>query len=412
MENSIESTSGKARPQMSADGQCDCACVSASASRCLTAWMHLTTSCNLSCEYCYLVSSTEKMSLQVGLAAVQAAVRSAQIHGFEAVKLKYAGGEPTLNFSVLVELQRSAQRLAEQTGLKLDAVALSNGVDVTPTMLRALKGLDVRLAISVDGVGSFHDRHRHSPNGLGSFVAVSRTIDLALLEGLVPEISVTISNRNIDGVSELVEWVLDHDLLFSLNFYRSNERVASRCDLELESNKIIAGMEAVLKVIGKRLPNRNLLASLLDRANCAVSHTHTCQVGDCYMVIDQRGRISKCQMDIDNCVTDICDPDPLLRIRSSSRGVQNLHVDEKLECCACQWRYWCTGGCPLQTYRMRGRYDVKSPHCDIYRILIPQVIHLEKLRTLKYGAESPFQSPFSRPVYNASDSGLDSTIPA
>jgi uncharacterized protein len=86
-------------------------------------------------------------------------------------------------------------------------------------------------------------------------------------------------------------------------------------------------------------------------------------------------------------VTDYNDPDPLATVRGSTTGLQNPKVDEKEECSKCEWRYWCTGGCPLQAYRATGRYDVKSPNCNIYKALYPEVVRLEGLRLLKYAKE-------------------------
>ena len=53
-------------------------------------------------------------------------------------------------------------------------------------------------------------------------------------------------------------------------------------------------------------------------------------------------------------------------------------------CRDCEWKYWCAGGCPLTTYRATGRYDVKSPNCNIYKAIYPQAMRLEGLRLLKY----------------------------
>ena len=92
-------------------------------------------------------------------------------------------------------------------------------------------------------------------------------------------------------------------------------------------------------------------------------------------------------MDMAHPVTDINDPDPLGTVRAHSIGLQTPKVDEKEECAECKWRYWCGGGCPLQAYRATGRYDVKSPNCDIYKALYPEVVRLEGLRLLKYAEE-------------------------
>jgi uncharacterized protein len=64
--------------------------------------------------------------------------------------------------------------------------------------------------------------------------------------------------------------------------------------------------------------------------------------------------------------------------------VQNLLVEEKEGCRDCTWRYWCSGGCAVATFRATGRYDVKSPNCNIYKAIYPQALRLEGLRLLRY----------------------------
>jgi len=63
--------------------------------------------------------------------------------------------------------------------------------------------------------------------------------------------------------------------------------------------------------------------------------------------------------------------------------IHNISVEEKEGCKTCVYRYRCTGGCPLETHRATGRWDVKSPHCNIYQTLYPQALRLEGLRLLK-----------------------------
>jgi uncharacterized protein len=102
------------------------------------------------------------------------------------------------------------------------------------------------------------------------------------------------------------------------------------------------------------------------------------------MVIDHNGHVAKCHMEIQQHVTDISDNDPLQSLRNDTQGIQNLVVDEKQGCRECIWRYWCTGGCPVLTKRITGRYDAKSPNCKIYQALLPEVLRLEGLRLLQY----------------------------
>ncbi len=353
----------------------------------LCTWLHLTDNCNLGCAYCYLHHTRSAMTHATGHAAIDAIFRSALLHGYGAVKLKFAGGEPLLCFPLILDLHQYAQSLAEKHNINLDGVVLSNGIILTSQKAKQIQAAGLRLMISLDGIGEMHDRQRHYPDGRGSFDQVVHAIDHALSIGLIPDISITISGRNAEGLPEVVAWVLERDLPFSLNFYRENDLSASQSDLHLEDERIINGMLAAYKVIEDNLPRRNLLASLMDRASLSAPHLRTCSIGQSYMVFDTKGRIARCQMDITNPITNCNDPDPLSTLRNNTTSIINPSVNDKEECATCQWRYWCGGGCPLQAYRATGRYDTKSPYCAIYQKLFPQVIRIEGLRLLKYANE-------------------------
>ena len=73
-------------------------------------------------------------------------------------------------------------------------------------------------------------------------------------------------------------------------------------------------------------------------------------------------------------------------------------VDEKDECRDCQWKYWCAGGCPLETYRKTGTYTAKSPNCNIYKALFPEIIRLEGLRMLEAARPVLESSPMDQPL--------------
>lgn len=353
----------------------------------LVAWLHVTNACNLRCHYCYLRKTNEAMTSGVGRAAINAVFRSAAAHSFSTVKIKYAGGEPTLNFPMVITLHKYAAELAQQYCCTLDEVVLSNGVGLTHSMIDAMLAHNLRLMISLDGVGKIHDSQRIFSNGAGSFLVVSHAVERARTMGLIPDISITVTDRNVNALPETIAWVLDRDLPFRINFYRENGVSTPFKDLQLSEARLIDGMRAAFKVVEANLPKRSLLASLVDRANLSVPHTRTCGVGSNYMVIDHQGHIAKCQMQIERSITSVEAKDPLSLIHANQIGIQNLPVDKKDECRDCQWRYWCGGGCPLATHRVTGRYDVKSPNCDIYKALYPEVLRLEGLRLLKYVGE-------------------------
>jgi uncharacterized protein len=356
-------------------------------SQVISSWLHLTDRCNLRCSYCYLPHLREDMSSETGRASIDAIFRSAIANNFKQIKLKYAGGESLLRYLLILELHSYAKQLAEKYGVFLEEVVLSNGTLLTNEMAKTLKSLDIRLMISIDGMGHYHDSQRPYAGGRGSFKDVSDAVDLALSNKLVPNISVTVSSRTAEGLPDIMEWILERELPFSLNFYRENELSASQMDMDLDEQKMIDGMKAAFKVIENNLPRRGFLGGIIDRANLSAAHIHTCGVGQNYLVFDQNGQVAKCQMHIQKPISNINVEDPLAVIRADQIGIQNISVEEKEGCKTCEWKYWCTGGCSLATYRTTGRYDVKSPNCNIYKALYPEALRLEGLRLLKYVAE-------------------------
>lgn len=355
----------------------------------LTAWLHVTNECNLRCPYCYVHKTADDMSVERGKEAVEAIFRSALANGFHGVKIKYAGGEATLNFHTVLILHDHARQLADRYKMDLDSVVLSNGVAISSRIIEEMKARGIRLMISLDGVEEFQDVQRPFINGHGSFQHVERSLDRLSAHNFLPSISITVSNRNLKGLPRVVEYVLNRKLPFTINFYRENECSTSFTDLHYQDDTIISAMKEAFDVIEANLPPHSLLGALVDRAQLESPHDRPCGVGNSYLVINHKGGVAKCHMELETPITDVSVTDPLRVIRSDRGGLQNPSVDDKEGCRECNWRYWCAGGCPALTHRVTGRFDVKSPNCHIYKAIFPEVLRLEGLRLLKYGAKLP-----------------------
>lgn len=347
----------------------------------LTAWIHVTNACNLDCPYCYVRKSRAHMDVDIGKNAVRAVFFTASTNDFNVVKLKYAGGEASLHFGLIRELHERARRLSEQHQISLEEVVLSNGIRLQIRDVIWMKESGVKLAISVDGIGGDHDQLRPFRNGKGSFSFVERTVDEVLLPlDLKPSITITVTRVNADNVHKVVRWALERDLSISLNFYRANPLSLSRAELALEESVLIRGMEAAYKVFEELLPTRPFLNGLLDRIQTQ-AHSHTCGVGISYLVISHEGKVAQCQMHLGDTLGTVHDSN-LIQLTSSG-PIRNLSVDNKEGCRDCTFRYRCTGGCAVETFRSTGRWDIASPHCQIYKTLYPQAMRLEGLRLLK-----------------------------
>jgi uncharacterized protein len=346
----------------------------------LTVWLHLTEVCNLRCSYCYVRPGRRTMDVQTGYAALESVFRSALANGFHTVKLKYAGGEPTLCWPLVHLLHEKAGELARQHAVGLQEVLLSNGTLLDKGMIEWLRRERVNLMLSLDGLGPAHDAHRHYADGSGSFTQVVSSIELALEHGLTPFLSITVTPGSVHELPGVIAFALERDLPFNLNFVRSRAIPVSQAARE----SFIAGLRAGLRVIEAALPRRRLVDGLLDRSNFSAPHAYACSAGRSYLVIDTDGNVFRCQMAMDQPVTDIRAADPLRLVREWRGGFQSISVEEKEDCRHCPWRYWCAGGCPLLTYQTSGRSDAPSPYCTVYRAIYPDVVRLEGLRLLKW----------------------------
>jgi uncharacterized protein len=350
----------------------------------LSAWLHVTNACNLCCSYCYIQKSSEHMADDIARRAINAIMRSAINNGYQHVHIKYAGGEASLRLQHVLDIHDYALAQAQKHDLTLRGTLLSNGVMLTQRTIEQLQGRNIGVTLSLDGIGTYHDSQRTFSNGLGSFRHVDRTITRLLANGLVPRVNVTVSQRNLPGLIETLGYILERDLPFNLSYYRENEQSAHLADLRFKEDQMIAGMLAVFAYIEKHLPRRRLLNSLIDKASMNAPHSHVCSMGTSYLVIDQHGGVAKCPVEIKRTVTTVDAADPLRIVRNDRTGIHAIPVEEKEGCRDCQWRYWCSGGCPALTYRLTGRNDIKSPNCRIYQALFPAALRLEALRLLTY----------------------------
>lgn len=348
----------------------------------LTAWLHITNACNLECPYCYIRKSAAKMSLETGIKAVDSLIATARRRGFTGLKLKYAGGEAALHFRMVQQLHAYAAERAREAGIALRAVVLSNGTVMPAAFAAWLAANDVRLMISVDGIGQEHDAQRPwRGGGAGAFAALERNLRERLLpSGIRPDICITVTGATAHSACHAVAWALAHGLPFSLNFYRESDQSTTHRHLRLEEQQLIAGLLQAYNVVEQALPDQPFLDGLLDLVR-AQAHGHTCGVGQNYVVISHEGQVAQCQMELEHARP--FDPGADLIALVAAGPLHNHSVDDKEGCRSCVWRYRCAGGCPIVTMRATGRTDVKSPNCNIYKALMPAALRLEGLRLLK-----------------------------
>jgi uncharacterized protein len=345
----------------------------------LAAWIHVTETCNLNCSYCYVHKRPGTMSDQVGRRAIDRLVEIACAHGYRALKIKYAGGEPTLNFSLIRALHAHIMRRTFDAGLALEEVILSNGVGVTDAMLDFMVQTGMRLMVSLDGGPNTHDRVRARRDGRSTYASVTDTVDRAVERGLRPNISITLTALNLDGAAAAVAFALERELPFNLNFFRecglggAPERPSP---LTPDPARLAEAMLTIFDLIGTYPTYPLPWSGILDRTRLDLPHSYSCSAGRDYLAVGIDGRVSACQMLLEEPWTDLAAVNPLAQIQQCGEGLFEP-VEAQPGCRTCRWRTACAGGCPL----MRGT-ALHDDYCQVYQVLFPELIQLEAKRLL------------------------------
>ena len=348
----------------------------------LEAWLYLTRACNLACSHCFVSKDVRRMSLNTGLQAVDHLFELADKHGYPEVKIKYAGGEPTMNWDLILALHEQAKSRAQETDLKLTEVLVTNATLLNRERLQFINDERFRLSISLDGFGEGHDRQRPVRNGNPTFDRVLQSVLLALEMGIKPYLIITITNLNVEEVPALVTFALEHHLMLNLNFYRPHHLDDT---LGADSADLTRTLQVALKVIEANLPDYNFMEGLIDRSNFGAAHQHACGAGRNYLSIDTDGSVLPCHM-----LTGYNLPGIPLQMLESPQfdDFDNPSIDQRNGCNTCEWRYWCAGGCPIHAKNVMGTSNVSSPYCSVYKAIYPDLVRLQALQLLRASGET------------------------
>ncbi|MEI7579603.1 MAG: radical SAM protein [bacterium] len=357
----------------------------------IAVWYHITNACQLRCSYCYVCKDSHSMSDELIEKSINSIFLQASKDKKKIVSIKFAGGEPSLVFDKILKAHNLAKEAQKRYKIKYKPSILSNGVLLDNAKIDFFIKEGFVLMISLDGVKSVHDKQRIFSNGRGSYDVVMQNIDKCISKGLYPFILITITNQSVDKLYQLVEKLLEKKLLFAFSFFRETEAVQTktvRNKIKYDDQKFIKGLLRAFKVIELKLPDQDFTNILGDRAKLSNVRRSVCEAGTSYFLLSDYGKISKCQMLLNEPITDIADPDFLKKLKDKTISISNPSVNKKQKCKNCIWKYQCCGGCPLLARSYYGQEDRPSPFCNIYKAIFPEILRLDALRAIKYYKEN------------------------
>lgn len=341
----------------------------------LNFWIHTTNECNLRCSYCNIHTLGLKNQLEEDTITVffHKVVETVKNNGLKKVSLRLAGGEPLLKFDLWIKKLDDLRSLLSVEGCVLQVTFLTNLVALKESMIPILKDRKIGIGVSLDGLYDFQDSTRHFKNGKGSFSIVNSNLQLLIDAGIKPGIMTVVSNKNLDGLVELTKFLISKNLFFRYSFVQGEvldiektKLVLMECYKEIEQAIISNGYSFVKN---HTLCDLKLLKPFFQTCSNGFSGGSLYTNGDLYFCQTQFG--------VTEPIGSIFMEGDLLSILQRGSFYPKI---QNSTCISCQFRYICTGGCPLE------RENGIDPHCVLYQEFIPvlfRLIALEKLQIIK-----------------------------
>lgn len=142
--------------------------------------------CNLVCDYCYIYRMTDQtwrsqpklIPTKTINAATNRISEHVSRHGLQRVTVILHGGEPLLAGRHTLEYVADALRRNLPKSVLVDLRIQTNGALLDDKLFRTLHSHHIRVGVSLDGGPAHHNRHRHRPDGRGSYAATARGLRL------------------------------------------------------------------------------------------------------------------------------------------------------------------------------------------------------------------------------------------
>lgn len=203
--------------------------------------LFLTRRCNLLCDYCYqqreipaLLENQAIPSLdmppEVIFQSIHWTLEHSRLEG--EAGFGFFGGEPLLVRKSLVYAVNSAERMAEERGLKVGFSTSTNGTLLTEADARFFAHHRFLVQLSLDGTPSAHDRHRRYPDGRPSAGLVVQALHRLNQAGAFVEVASVITPDNMAFLPESFRFltrslgVRSLDLSLAVNVVWTQEQLA------------------------------------------------------------------------------------------------------------------------------------------------------------------------------------------
>jgi|WetSurMetagenome_2_1015567.scaffolds.fasta_scaffold00300_11 uncharacterized protein len=168
----------------------------------------LTLRCNQNCNYCHASSQDANsahwdMDSATARKVVEIIFQTPSPH----IKVEFQGGEPLLNFPIVVEIVEYATKLNRKFNKSLSFVLCTNLTLITKEILSFLKKYNIDVSTSLDGPKELHDANRILRDGGSSYDLFIKNLELtrSVLGAESASALMTVTKTNLPFLRQVID---------------------------------------------------------------------------------------------------------------------------------------------------------------------------------------------------------------
>jgi uncharacterized protein len=334
--------------------------------------LHICHDCNLRCAYCFAgtgdfgTGKRTVLDLETGRKAIDFLIQASGPR--KNLDIDFFGGEPLLNWPVVVGLVDYCEQRGRETGKILRLTMTTNGVLLDEAKSEYINQHFKNVVLSLDGRPEVHDRMRPDAGGKGSYARIAdhfkKFIELRgqkeyYLRG-------TFTSHNLNFTEDVLH-------LATIGKQLSMEPVVAPPGSGYEiSPDDLPTIEAeyehlaqMIRAAKKSGDGFNFFHFMLDLTGgpCAYKRIKGCGVGIEYCAVTPDGDIYPCHQFVgeEQYKMGNVHDDPVVLDATVQKPFFSLLVPDKAECQSCWAKYFCSGGCAANSLHVNGQVDGVDP---------------------------------------------------
>ena len=324
--------------------------------------LHVAHDCNMRCKYCFgdtgaFEGHRSLLSYETGKKAIDFLLTHSGTR--RNLEIDFFGGEPLMNFEVVKQLVTYGREAEKAYEKNIRFTITTNGLLLDEKKGDFINANMENVILSIDGRPQINDRMRRTPNGKGTYAAITKNyLDFVKKRKGTYYVRGTFTGYNLDFAEDVKH-------LVDLGFRNvSVEPVVTDSSLsyalhEKDLEKIFAEYDRLAEIYLQYIQEGKTFEFFhfnvdLEQGPCVYKRVSGCGAGTEYIAVTPEGDIYPCHQFVGN-------PDFRLGNVSEDSFKNRLyeefnkaHIYNKDKCKSCWAKFYCSGGCHANAYNMNG----------------------------------------------------------